>query len=147
MGKTYTYDPAKMCDGGKDQLRFDLGDTATDGGAETCVLCDEEYEAILKHAEGAGRGIKYAKYRCLEAIVMKLAYEVDFSADGLSMSLSQRYERWRKMYEEAKKQFQTIKASAVALGDGAPDGGHYFRAGMHDNVWISCPSGPFRHDM
>jgi hypothetical protein len=78
---------------------------------------------------------------------MKLAYEVDFSADGLSMSLSQRYERWRKMYEEAKKQFQTIKASSVALGDGAPDGGHYFRAGMHDNVWISSPIGAFRQDM
>ena len=147
MGKTYTYDPANMFGGGKDQLRFDLGDTATEGGAETCVLCDEEYGAILKHATEAGRGIKYAKYLCLEAIVMKLAYEVDFSADGLSMSLSQRYERWRKMYEEAKKQFQTIRANGVALGDGAPDGGHYFRAGMHDNVCGSCSGYPFRQDM
>ena len=44
---TYTYDPLKIKDRGKDQMRFEIGDTLVDGGADTCALSDEEYEGML----------------------------------------------------------------------------------------------------
>ena len=141
---TYTYDPTKMADGGKDQMRFELGDTQVDGAPETCALSDEEYTAIIEKVTGDGRGFRYAKYKCLEAICMKMAYEVDFSADGLSMSLSQRYERWKKLLHETQAEFQTITANPAALGKNRLDGGHYFSAGMHDNPRVAGFAGPFR---
>ena len=103
---TYTYDPTKITDGGRDQMRFELGDTIIDLGPIASPLCDEEYNAILKKY---GENWRTAKLRCLEAIVMKLAYEVNTSLDGLSYSLSQRFDRWKKMLDDEKK-----KASALA---------------------------------
>lgn len=140
----YTYDPTKMADGGKDQMRFELQDTAVEGGAETCVLSDEEYTALIDKVQADGRGFRYAKYQCLEAICMKLSYEVDFSADGLSMSLSQRYDRWLAMWKRMQAEFQQITANPAALGKGSPDGGHYFYAGMNDNPRTYTAPWPFR---
>ena len=54
---TYSYDPTKIRARGKDQMRFELGDTQTEGGADTCVLADEEYEAMLAD-------LKAGKDRC-----------------------------------------------------------------------------------
>lgn len=144
MEMTYTYDPTKITDGGKDQMRFELQDIAIGGAEETCVLSDQEYEAIIQKATKEGRGWHDAKYRCLVAITMRLAYEVDFSADGLSISLSQRYDRWMALRNEMEGEMQRIMANPAALGQGALDGGHYFRAGMNDNprTWIA--PGPFR---
>ena len=34
---TYSYDPARIRERGKDQMRFELGDTVTEGGADTCA--------------------------------------------------------------------------------------------------------------
>lgn len=45
---TYSYDPTQIRARGKDQMRFELGDTQTDGGADTCALADEEYEAVSR---------------------------------------------------------------------------------------------------
>lgn len=139
---TYDYDPSKIQEGGKDQMRFELGDTAIEGGRETCALSDEEYAAILK-AHGK-RGFSYAKYKCLEAIMMRMAYEADYSADGLSLSLSRRYDRWKELWSQAQKQYQFIAANPAALGDGRLDGGHYFRLGMNDNPRAARPYSPFR---
>lgn len=97
----YTYDPTKITDGGMDQMRFELGDTVVDLGAITSPLCDEEYTAII--GKYAAKNWRLAKLRCLEAICMKLSYEVDTSVGGLSYSLNQRYERWKKLMEEEKK--------------------------------------------
>ena len=118
----YDYDPAKIQEGGKDQMRFELGDTAIEGGRDTCALADEEYAAILSAA--AGRGFQYAKYKCLEAIMMRMAFEADYSADGLSISFSQRYDRWKELWARMQKQYQSIKANPAALGDSKLDGGH-----------------------
>lgn len=96
---TYTYNPALITAGGKDQMRFELGDTVVDMDGISSPLCDQEYEAIL----GAYSKWKVAKFKCLEAIMMKLAYEVDTSVGGLSYSLSQRFDRWKEMYEQEKK--------------------------------------------
>lgn len=130
---TYSYDPTKITEGGLHQMRFELGDTVIDMEGITSPLCDEEYTAIL---EKYGSSWKKAKLKCLEAIVMKLSYEVDTSVAGLSYSLSARYERWKAMYDEAKKS-ATAMASLPRVGypgslmphDGTP----YFYNDMQAN--------------
>lgn len=141
---TYTYDPSKMQDGGKDQMRFELQDIAVGGAQETCVLSDQEYDAILEKTMEEGGSWKTAKYKCLKAIVMRMAYEVDFSADGLSMSLSKRYDRWKAMKDELEAEMQWPTANPMALGKNAPDGGHYFYNGMNDNPRAWFAPRPFR---
>ena len=100
--RTYSYDPSKICDGGVDQMRFELGDTIVDLGEVQSPLCDEEYAAII----GSNSSWKKAKLKCLKAIIMKFAYEVNTSTDGLSYSLSDRYDRWKAMYDDLKKKTQ-----------------------------------------
>lgn len=144
MAKTFSYDPSLITDGKVNQMRFELGDTSVEGGEETCALCDEEYQAIINETAQKGKSFGYAKCKCLDAIVSKLAFEVDFSADSLSVSLSQRYERWKEMLSGEKKKRQYISANLTALGENSLDGGHYFRLGMNDNDRISAPVFPFR---
>lgn len=102
---TYSYDPAKCQEGGVDQMRFELGDTVVDMDGITSPLCDEEYKAIL---DKYGKSWRRAKYECLKAICMKLSYEVNTSVGGLSYSLSERYERFKKMKDDAKKELAAI---------------------------------------
>lgn len=110
---TYSYDPTKITDGGLDQMRFELGDTVVDMEGITSPLCDEEYMAIIRKY---GNSWRQAKLKCLEAIMMKLSYEVNTSVDGLSYSLDQRYERWKKMYDDAKKEATALSGVPV-VGD------------------------------
>ena len=130
---TYSYDPSKSQSGGVDQMRFELGDTVTDMGAITCPLCDEEYKAIL---DKYGTNWRRAKYECLNAICMKLSYEVNTSVGGLSYSLSERYERFKKMKDEAKKELTGI-SGVPRVGDPGslmPHGGTpYFYNDMQAN--------------
>lgn len=121
--RTYSYDPTKITNGGMSQMRFELGDTVVDMEGVSSPLCDEEYEAIIKKY---GKSWRTAKLKCLEAICMKLAYEVDTSVDGLSYSLGQRAERWKKMYDDAKKE-------ASALG-GLPRAGYPGSLMPHGNT-------------
>lgn len=102
---TYTYDPAKCQDGGVDQMRFELGDTVIDMDGITSPLSDEEYTAVLNKY---GKNWRMAKYKCLEAICMKLSYEVNTSVAGLSYSLSERYNRWKAMMDDAKKELKAL---------------------------------------
>ena len=130
----YTYDPTKITEGGLDQMRFELGDTVVDMEGITSPLCDEEYKAIL---EKYGRSWRKAKLKCLEAICMKLSFEVDTSVGGLSYSLNQRYERWKKMYDDAKKEAIAIAGVPRAGDPGSlmPHGGTpYFYNDMQANL-------------
>lgn len=130
---TYSYDPTKITDGGVDQMRFELGDTAVETAEMTSPLCDEEYKAII---EKYGSSWRRAKYECLKAITMKLSYEVDTSVGGLSYSLSQRYERWKEMLSAAKKEMAGI-AGVPRVGDPGSlmPHGHtpYFYNDLHAN--------------
>ena len=110
----FTYDPANITAGGLDQMRFELGDTVVDMGGISAVLCDEEYTAII--GKYAAKSWRKAKLMCLEAIVMKLSYEVNTSVGGLSYSLDQRFERWKKMLEQEKKVVAGI-AGVPTAGD------------------------------
>lgn len=100
--RTYSYDPTKICDNGVDQMRFELGDTIVDLGEVQSPLCNEEYDAMI----GSTSSWKRAKLKCLKAILMKFAYEVNTSTDGLSYSLNDRYDRWKAMYDDLKKDTQ-----------------------------------------
>jgi hypothetical protein len=122
----YTYDPEKIGQGGKDQMRFELGDTMVEGGADTCALSDAEYTAIIK----ATPRWKKAKLRCIESILFRFSYEVDTRVGALSLSLSQRLEAWQKLRDDLKAEVETAApiASPQAIG-----GAHYFQSGMMEN--------------
>lgn len=130
---TFSYSPEKCQDGGMDQMRFELGDTVTDLDGITAVLCDEEYKAILdKH----GKNWRKAKYLCLDAICKKLSYEVNTSIDGLSYSLSERFNRFDAMRKDAKKELAAISGVPRAGNPRSlmPHGGTpYFYNDMHRN--------------
>jgi hypothetical protein len=130
---TYTYEPSKCQDGGKNQMRFELGDTVVDMDGITSPLSDEEYLAILgKH----GKNWRMAKFKCLEAICMKLAYEVNTSVGGLSYSLQERYPRFKAMKDDLEKEIAAI-SSVPRAGNPAslsPHGGTpYFYNDMQVN--------------
>ena len=130
---TYSYNPAKCQDGGIDQMRFELGDTVLDMEGMTSPLCDEEYSAIIAKY---GKNWRRAKYECLKAICMKLSYEVNTSVSGLSYSLSERYERFKKMKDEAKKELAGISGVPRAGNPASlmPHGGTpYFYNDMQAN--------------
>lgn len=126
--KNYTYDPARIGEKGKDRMRFELGDTMVEGGAETTALTDEEITAVL--------GIyptrwKKAKLALVESVCRRFSYEVDTRVGPLSLGLQARVETWRSMYTELKAEigaYAVPRANPVAIGGGA-----YFYAGMMDN--------------
>lgn len=116
--RTYSYDPSKICDGGVDQMRFELGDTIVDMGDIQSPLCDEEYAAMI----GSTSSWKRAKLKCLKAILMKFAYEVNTSTDGLSYSLSDRFDRWKAMYDDLKKKAEAAVPVCNPNALGGKDG-------------------------
>lgn len=128
---TYSYDPTKITEGGLDQMRFELGDTVVDIEGVSSPLCDEEYTAIL---DKYGQLWRKAKLKCLEAIVMKFSYEVNTSVGGLSYSLDQRFERWKKMYDAAKKEEAAMGGLPLVGCPDAISGEPYFYNDMQANL-------------
>ena len=111
-------------------MRLELGDTVLNPGELTAALCDEEYLAIISQH----KRWKKAKLKCLEAILMRFAHEVNVTVDGLSYSFSQRVDFWKKLYDEAKKEASV----AVPVADptalyGTAGGPPYFYEDMKAN--------------
>lgn len=126
----YEYKPEMCMDGSINQMRFELGDTVTEIGPLSAALCDEEYSAIIKSC----KSWKAAKLKCLEAIMMKMSYEVDTGVDGLSYGFNQRADRWRAMYDDLKKELSLTSVPDGLNGMPSPVcGEHYFHADMHCN--------------
>ena len=72
-----------------------------------------------------------AKLALLESIVHRFFYEVDTKAGPLSLSLRQRAEAWKIMYDELKEECAMLSApSANPKALARPP---YFYEGMHDN--------------
>lgn len=115
----YTYEPGKILDQGKDRMRFELGDTMIEGGADTCALTDEEICAALEMYPGKW---KRAKLALLESIFRRFSYEVDTKEGPLQFSLSDRAKLWRDDYEKLKKEVALEDISVPPLpylrGDG-----------------------------
>ena len=128
---TYTYNPVLCQDGDFNQMRFELGDTIIEEVGLSSILSDDEYTAIITAHKG---NWKKAKLVCLEAIMMKLSYEVDTSVDGLSYSLNQRAERWRAMYDKLKKELTAASSiSGARLPKSMEQKPYYFHPDMHSN--------------
>lgn len=126
--KTFTYDPAKIPENGKDRMRFELGDTMVEGAEETCALTDEEYAAALALHPKKWRK---AKLDLLSSIVHRFMYEVDTKVGPLSLSLRQRAEAWKAMYDELKAEDAAMAVPSANPQAISPE--HYFYEGMHDN--------------
>ena len=142
----YTYNPAEIPQSSISRARFELGDVMVDGGAETCMLSDEEIQAVIDST----RKWKTALYRLADAVCMRLAYETDWTDDGTSFNLNQRSERWMKLRDRLKAEAEAGGAlpmsGAVNASVANPeDGGHYFYAGMMQNPNVKPPM-PFRGD-
>jgi hypothetical protein len=140
----YSYDPTKIRERGKDQMRFELGDTLVDGGAKTCALADEEYDALLSEPSPGRSAWVYAKLAALEAILLKLSYQVDTKVDILSYGLGARAEQWQKLYEQLRKQI-LANCGVPAMDERKKP--PYFYTGMDDNKRTMLPATrtfPFR---
>ncbi len=126
--RTYTYDPAKISENGKDRMRFELGDTMVEGEAETTALTDEEINAILSMYP---KRWKRAKLALVESLCRRFSYEVDTDVGPLSLDLQGRVKAWMEMYKELKAEiggYAVPSANPSAIGGGA-----YFYTGMMDN--------------
>ena len=116
-------------------MRFELGDKLIENEGQAAALCDEEYQALIHKAKDSGgkNTWRAAKMACLEAILMQYAHETNYSADGMSISLNDRYKRFKDLLDQLKSAVQVPSVSPQALGICAANGGHYFRLGMHDH--------------
>lgn len=143
---TYSYDPTKIKAKGKDQMRFELGDTQTDGGADTCALSDEEYEAMLSDLKEGKKAWLFAKLAVLEAILFKMQYQVNTKIDVLQYDFGERAERWQKMYDDLNKQVLAT-ASIPTLSPSIKNTSPYFYKGMEQNPRAMHSAGelPFRN--
>ena len=142
---TYSYDPMKIRERGKDQMRFELGDTVTEGGADTCALSDEEYDAILDGLKEGKKAWIHAKLAVLEAIMFRFSYQVDTKVDVLQYGLGDRAAHWKQLYDDLKKQVRasvSVPAMASAIQNTPP----YFHTGMEENPRAvhGASSPPFR---
>lgn len=128
----YTYSPGSVMAGGKDSMRFQIGDTVVSGGASTAFLADEEIAAVLAEYP---TDWKRAKYVLIQGVCNRLAFETDWSDDGTSFKLDQRAERWQKLLEAAKRDLETgvpIPGCIVDSMTGYAQG-HYFYGGMNQS--------------
>lgn len=128
----YSYDPLKIKDRGKDQMRFELGDTFVDGGADTCALADEEYEGMLSGIADNAIAWKKAKLSVLKAILFKMSYQVDTKIDALQYNFGGRAERWKKLYEDLKAEVGKT-ASVFVIDTDITEKPPYFYTGMNSN--------------
>lgn len=144
MSVSYTYKPEELSNKGVSRARFELGDTMVDGGAETCMLSDQEIQAVID----SSKRWKEALYRLADGVCMRLSFETDWKNDGTSFSLSQRADRWIALRDKLKASAD-ISASMPTSGavmdsiKNARDGGHYFHGGMMENPHVQ-PAYPYK---
>lgn len=134
--KTYTYDPTKIKEKGKDRMRFELGDTMVEGGSDTAALTDEEINAVLEMYPNKW---KKAKLALVESICRRFSYEVDTDVGPLSLGLQARVEVWREMYKELKAELGNY--AVPSANPAAISGDAYFYTGMMDNPAVSRKEG------
>lgn len=126
MDVSFTYDPRNIGQAGKDRMRFELGDMLVDNPNER-YLSDEEITAIIE----ANRSWKRAKLALAESLLHRFAYEVDTRSGPVDWKLSQRYQAWKKLYDELKG--ETAAAGSAPPAPSSAKRPPYFFEGMHDN--------------
>lgn len=130
MARTYSYDPANIPENGIDRMRLELGDTTFAPGELTAALCDEEYKSIIETSKSWNK----AKLRCLDAILMRFAHQVNVSVDGVSYSFAQRVDFWKKLKDDLKKETKvTVPSVNPSALNGSLGGSPYFYEDLHTN--------------
>lgn len=129
--KTYSYDPSRINKNDIYKMRFELGDTAVEGEADTCILCDEEYETIISKK----KSWKNKKIECLKSIIMRLSYEVNYQVGDMKLELSDRCKQFKEMLKDLEKSMQVPKFTGKLGSQNTADSGHYFTLGMQENPY------------
>lgn len=126
----YSYDPSNIGSYGKDRMRFELGDTMIENGANTSALTDEEINAML---ELYPKKWKQAKLALLESICRRFAYEPDTKTGPVTFAFGERAKIWREDYYILKKEVAREQIKVPKLC-GGKDSDSYFYSGMMENV-------------
>ncbi len=128
---TYAYDPAEVSNYGKDRMRFELGDTMVEGGADTSALTDEEIEAALA---AYPKSWKRAKLFLLESLYRRFSYEVTTRTGPLTLELQERAKQWKKDYDDLKKEIsEETRSGPPPCVDERYRKPPYFYTGMQRN--------------
>lgn len=127
---SYTYDVEKIMEPGKDRMRFELGDTVTEGGSDTAALTDQEIQAAV---DVYPESWKKAKLMLLESLSRRFAYEVDTKTGPLWLYMQERAKLWREDYEKLKKEVFAESSGVPNPRKGAVPDTPYFYTGMHQN--------------
>lgn len=129
---TYTYDPTAINDRGLNQMRFELGDCLVEEPEKTAYLCDEEYLAALQSPTW-----RRAKFRLLETLLLRFAYEIDTTVAGLKLNLHQRVDFWEREYKRVKAEVDAEDiSSSGALKTSNRGRPPCFWLGMNDWSWF-----------
>lgn len=126
----FTYNPSEIRSGGKDQMRFELGDTAVEGGAETCALSDEEYTAFLDGQQTDKGTWQTIKLSLVEAILHKFSFQIDTKVDVLTYDFSSRVEHWQNIYDKLKSEVTANSLPSIGSNTKKPP---YFHTSMFEN--------------
>lgn len=126
----YTYEPANIGVQGKDRMRFELGDTMVEGGADTSALADEEIQAAI---DTYPKSWKRAKLMLLESLCRRFAYEVDTRTGPLHLYMQERAKLWRADYDRLKREVSAEPCGIPGTAVGKPGRPPYFFAGMQQN--------------
>ncbi|MGN0405993.1 MAG: hypothetical protein ACI4F1_12265 [Bariatricus sp.] len=130
MDVKYSYDPSNVAEYGKDRMRFEIGDTMTEGGSDTAALTDAEIQAAI---EMHPKKWKKAKLMLLESIYRRFSYEVNTRTGPLSLDLQERAKLWKEAYKELKKEVDMESCSVPSHANGGNEKPPYFYTGMQQN--------------
>lgn len=130
MTGTYTYDPGKVKEFGKDRMRFELGDVMVEGKSDTTALTDEEIQAAL---DAHPKSYKRAKLMLLESLYRRFAYEVNTRTGPLTLEMHDRAVQWKKDYDDLKKEISAEACKVPKFGNGEYSKPPYFHTGMQRN--------------
>lgn len=127
---TYTYEPEKIKEHGKDRMRFELGDVMVEGLSDTTALTDEEIQAAI---DSHPKSWKRAKLMLLESLCRRFAYEVNAKTGPLELEMQERARMWREDYDKLKKEVAAGSGSVPQFRGGAYNKPPYFYTGMQQN--------------
>lgn len=130
----YTYNPTEIKENTVSKMRFELGDTMVDGGADTTALADEEIQcAIDKYP----KSWKRAKLMLLESLYRRFSHEVTTRTGPLTLELNERANMWKEDYLALKKEIkqQSCSINNIYGGNNKPP---YFYSGMQQNERTGC---------
>lgn len=127
---TYTYEPGKIKESGKDRMRFELGDVMVEGCSDTTALTDEEIQAAI---DTYPKSWKRAKLMLLESLCRRFAYEVDTKTGPLWLYMQNRAKQWREDYDKLKKEVSAETCSIPQFRNGSNNKPPYFYTGMQQN--------------